>query len=143
VISLINDLGFFSGLREAPDAETLLMQEAAPDVAGRRGGRGRAGADTVDSEFRRTTARWQVLRDMGSATCLPRGEIEIAKRIEDRLRLMVQAICRAPTPTADSGHGGEVEMDEMRIDELTTVLSKWKPQPQQPRKRWKPKTPPH
>ncbi len=49
---------------------------------------------TVDSEFGRTTDPVRMyMREMGTVDLLTReGEIEIAKRIEDGLKHMVQAI---------------------------------------------------
>ena len=53
-----------------------------------------AALSTVDAEFGRTTDPVRMyMREMGSVELLTReGEIEIAKRIEDGLKHMVQAI---------------------------------------------------
>ncbi len=53
----------------------------------------------MDSEFGRTTDPVRMyMREMGSVELLTReGEIEIAKRIEDGLRHMIQAISACPT----------------------------------------------
>ena len=58
-----------------------------------------AALSTVDSEFGRTTDPVRMyMREMGSVELLTReGEIEIAKRIEDGLRHMIQAISACPT----------------------------------------------
>jgi RNA polymerase primary sigma factor len=64
------------------------------------------------------------MREMGSVELLTReGEIEIAKRIEDGLRHMVQAISACPTAIQDIlALAGKVDRDEMRIDEVVDGL---------------------
>jgi len=107
---------------EAPDAETLLMQEAAPAVADEDVvAEAEQALTTVDSEFGRTTDPVRMyMREMGSVDLLTReGEIEIAKRIEEGLRHMVQAISSCPlTIQQILDMAAQVEKDEMRIDEL-------------------------
>jgi RNA polymerase primary sigma factor len=60
------------------------------------------------------------MREMGSVELLTReSEIEIAKRIEDGLRHMIQAISACPTIIADILNlATEVENDQLRVDEL-------------------------
>ncbi|WP_153116064.1 RNA polymerase sigma factor RpoD [Rhodocyclus tenuis] len=127
IISTFNDMGI-QVYDEAPDAETLLMSDATPA----------AGADdadveeqaeqalsTVDSEFGRTTDPVRMyMREMGSVELLTReGEIEIAKRIEDGLKHMIQAISACPTTIAEIIDAADkIERDEMRIDELIDGL---------------------
>ncbi|WP_300452063.1 RNA polymerase sigma factor RpoD [Accumulibacter sp.] len=127
IISTFNDMGI-QVYDEAPDAETLLMSDAAPA----------AGADdadveeqaeqalsTVDSEFGRTTDPVRMyMREMGSVELLTReGEIEIAKRIEDGLKHMIQAISACPTTIAEILNCADrIARDEMRIDELIDGL---------------------
>ena len=62
-----------------------------------------AALSTVDSEFGRTTDPVRMyMREMGSVELLTReGEIEIAKRIEDGLKHMIQAISACPTTIAE------------------------------------------
>jgi RNA polymerase primary sigma factor len=57
----------------------------------------------VDSEFGRTTDPVRMyMREMGTVELLTReGEIEIAKRIEEGLKHMVQAISACPTTIAE------------------------------------------
>ncbi|MGE5318644.1 MAG: RNA polymerase sigma factor RpoD [Hyphomicrobiaceae bacterium] len=121
VISMINDMGI-QVYDEAPDAETLLMQEAAPAVADEDVvAEAEQALTTVDSEFGRTTDPVRMyMREMGSVDLLTReGEIEIAKRIEEGLRHMVQAISSCPlTIQQILDMAAQVEKDEMRIDEL-------------------------
>jgi RNA polymerase primary sigma factor len=121
VISMINDMGI-QVYDEAPDAETLLMQEATPaatdeDVVAEA----EQALTTVDSEFGRTTDPVRMyMREMGSVDLLTReGEIEIAKRIEEGLRHMVQAISSCPlTIQQILDMAAQVEAETMRIDEL-------------------------
>ena len=80
---------------------------------------------TVDSEFGRTTDPVRMyMREMGSVELLTReGEIEIAKRIEDGLKHMIQAISACPTTISDILElAAKIESDEMRIDELVDGL---------------------
>ncbi|PHV10783.1 RNA polymerase sigma factor RpoD [Chitinimonas sp. BJB300] len=122
VISMITNMGI-QVYDEAPDAESLLMSDATPaavaddDVAEEA----EAALSTVDSEFGRTTDPVRMyMREMGTVELLTReGEIEIAKRIEDGLKHMVQAISACPTTVA--GIIGMVDRalaDEIRIDEV-------------------------
>jgi RNA polymerase primary sigma factor len=127
IISTFNDMGI-RVYDEAPDVEALLMSDAAPA----------AGADdadveeqaeqalsTVDSEFGRTTDPVRMyMREMGSVELLTReGEIEIAKRIEDGLKHMIQAISACPTTIAEIVDcADKITRDEMRIDELIDGL---------------------
>jgi RNA polymerase primary sigma factor len=121
VIGMINDMGI-QVYDEAPDAETLLMQGAAPAVADEDVvAEAEQALTTVDSEFGRTTDPVRMyMREMGSVDLLTReGEIEIAKRIEEGLRHMVQAISSCPlTIQQVLDMAALIEKDEMRIDEL-------------------------
>jgi RNA polymerase primary sigma factor len=64
------------------------------------------------------------MREMGTVELLTReGEIEIAKRIEEGLKHMIQAISACPTTIVDIlDMAAKVESDEMRIDELVDGL---------------------
>ena len=125
VISMIGDMGI-AVYDEAPDAETLLMSDAPPAVADEDAvEEAEAALSTVDSEFGRTTDPVRMyMREMGTVDLLTReGEIEIAKRIEDGLKHMVQAISACPTTIAEILRLAQmVESDELRIDELVDGL---------------------
>ena len=125
IISMINDVGI-SVYDEAPDAETLLMSETAPTVADEDVvEEAEAALSTVDSEFGRTTDPVRMyMREMGSVELLTReSEIEIAKRIEDGLKHMIQAISACPTTIAAIlDLAAKVAKDEMRVDELVDGL---------------------
>ena len=126
IISMINDMGI-QVFDEAPDAETLLMNEATPAVVPDEDvvEEAEQALSTVDSEFGRTTDPVRMyMREMGSGELLTReGEIEIAKRIEDGLKHMIQAISACPTTIAEILHLAEkIEREEMRIDEVVDGL---------------------
>jgi RNA polymerase primary sigma factor len=125
VISMINDMGI-AVYDEAPDAEALLLSDAAPVVSDEDAvEEAEAALSTVDSEFGRTTDPVRMyMREMGSVELLTReGEIEIAKRIEDGLKHMMQAISACPTIISELLEISErVERDEIRIDEVVDGL---------------------
>jgi RNA polymerase primary sigma factor len=126
IISMINDMGI-QVYDEAPDAETLLMNETTPAVVPDEDvvEEAEQALSTVDSEFGRTTDPVRMyMREMGSVELLTReGEIEIAKRIEDGLKHMIQAISACPTTIAEILHLSEkIEREEMRIDEVVDGL---------------------
>ena len=112
---------------EAPAAEELLMSDTAAAAADDEEVEAQAeqALSTVDSEFGRTTDPVRMyMREMGSVELLTReGEIEIAKRIEEGLKHMIQAISACPTTIADIlDMAAKVETEEMRIDELVDGL---------------------
>jgi RNA polymerase primary sigma factor len=125
IIGMIIDMGI-QVYDEAPDAETLLMSDATPPVADDSAvEEAEAALSTVDSEFGRTTDPVRMyMREMGSVELLTReGEIEIAKRIEDGLRHMIQAISACPTTIAEIlALAEKVEKDEARVDEVVDGL---------------------
>ncbi len=121
VVGMINDMGI-QVYDEAPDVEVLLMSDAAPAVADEDVvAEAEAALSTVDSEFGRTTDPVRMyMREMGTVELLTReGEIEIAKRIEEGLKHMVQAISACPTTLEQIlSLVDKVERDEIRIDEF-------------------------
>ena len=127
IISTFSDMGI-QVYDEAPDAETLLMSDNPAPVAADDADveeQAEQALSTVDSEFGRTTDPVRMyMREMGSVELLTReGEIEIAKRIEDGLKHMIQAISACPTTIAEILDCAEkIAKDEMRIDELIDGL---------------------
>ena len=126
IISTFNDMSI-QVYDEAPDAETLLISENAPTVVPDEDAEEAAEAalSTVDPEFGRTTDPVRMyMREMGSVELLTReGEIEIAKRIEDGLRHMIQAISACPTTIGEILElVAKIDREEMRIDELVDGL---------------------
>jgi len=127
IISTFGDMGI-QVYDQAPDQETLLITaETAPAAATDEDVEEQAEAalSTVDSEFGRTTDPVRMyMREMGSVELLTReGEIEIAKRIEEGLRHMIQAISACPTTVREIlDLADKVEKEELRIDEVVDGL---------------------
>jgi RNA polymerase primary sigma factor len=126
IISTFNDMGI-AVYDQAPDAETLLMNDNTPVATSDEDAEEEAEAalSTVDSEFGRTTDPVRMyMREMGSVELLTReGEIEIAKRIEDGLKHMVTAISACPTTIAEIlAHAEKIRTGTMRIDEVVDGL---------------------
>ena len=126
IISTFNDMGI-QVFDVAPAAEDLLMSEVAPTVVDDEQAEAEAEQtlSAVDSEFGRTTDPVRMyMREMGTVELLTReGEIEIAKRIEEGLKHMIQAISACPTTIADILESADkISRDEMRIDELIDGL---------------------
>ena len=128
IIGIINDMGIMV-YDEAPDAEALLMSDApAPVTDEEAAEEAEQALTTVDSDFGRTTDPVRMyMREMGTVDLLTReGEIEIAKRIEEGLRSMVQAISASPgiindlMVMADKVRKGELGVDEF-VDGLIDV----------------------
>ncbi|HZO03198.1 MAG TPA: sigma-70 family RNA polymerase sigma factor, partial [Burkholderiales bacterium] len=127
IISTFGDMGI-QVYDQAPDQETLLIASDAQPVAQPDEDveeQAEAALSTVDSEFGRTTDPVRMyMREMGSVELLTReGEIEIAKRIEEGLRHMIQAISACPTTVHEIlDLADKVEKDELRIDEVVDGL---------------------
>ena len=125
VISMINDMGI-QVFDQAPAAEELLMSEAPAPVADDDAAEeAEAALSSVDAEFGRTTDPVRMyMREMGTKDLLTReGEIEIAKRIEEGLKHMVQAISACPlTITQILELVDRVEKEELKIDDLVDGL---------------------
>ena len=126
IIGTFSDMGI-SVYEHAPDEETMLLSDAVPNVASDEDAEAAAEAalSTVDSEFGRTTDPVRMyMREMGSVELLTReGEIEIAKRIEDGLKDMIQAISACPTTIAEIlAMADKISSDEMKIDEVVDGL---------------------
>ncbi|MCK2086996.1 RNA polymerase sigma factor RpoD [Thauera aromatica] len=126
IIATFNNMGI-QVYDEAPAAEDLLMSDSVAanvdeDVAEEEA---EQALSSVDSEFGRTTDPVRMyMREMGTVELLTReGEIEIAKRIEDGLKHMVQAISACPTTIAEMLEiVDRVARDEAKIDELIDGL---------------------
>ncbi len=125
IIGMINDMGI-QVYEEAPDAEVLLMSDAPPAVTDEDAvEEAEQALATVDSEFGRTTDPVRMyMREMGTVDLLTReSEIEIARRIEDGLKHMVQAIAACPTTIAALLEMvDKVERDELSVDDLVDGL---------------------
>jgi RNA polymerase primary sigma factor len=122
IIGTFNDMGI-AVYEHAPDAETLLLSDNVATVTSDDEAEAAAEAalSTVDSDFGRTTDPVRMyMREMGSVELLTReGEIEIAKRIEDGLKDMIQAISACPVTIAEIiSAAARIESDEIKIDEI-------------------------
>ncbi len=125
IIGMINDMGI-QVYEEAPDAEVLLMSDAPPAVTDEDAvEEAEQALATVDSDFGRTTDPVRMyMREMGTVDLLTReSEIEIARRIEDGLKHMVQAIAACPTTIAALlALVEKIENDELSVDDLVDGL---------------------
>ncbi|WP_150118658.1 RNA polymerase sigma factor RpoD [Collimonas fungivorans] len=126
IIGTFSDMGI-AVYEQAPDAETLLLSDNVATVASDDDAEAAAEAalSTVDSDFGRTTDPVRMyMREMGSVELLTReGEIEIAKRIEDGLKDMIQAISACPTTIAEILLAADkIGKDEIKIDEIVDGL---------------------
>ena len=121
VVSMINDMGI-TVCDEAPDVENQIMSDASPVVADEDAVEAaEAALSTVDSDFGRTTDPVRMyMREMGTVGLLTReDEIVIAKRIEEGLKHMIQAISACPVIISSIlGLVEKVARDELRIDEI-------------------------
>ncbi len=126
IISTFGDMGI-AVYDQAPDAETLLLNENVPVASSDDDVEDEAEAalTTVDSDFGRTTDPVRMyMREMGTVELLTReGEIEIAKRIEDGLKHMVMAISACPTTINEILlHVQKVKAGTAQIDEIIDGL---------------------
>jgi RNA polymerase primary sigma factor len=102
IVNMINDMGI-TVYEKAPDAESLLLSDAAVTNDEEAAEEAAAALATVDSEFGRTTDPVRMyMREMGTVELLTReGEIRIAKRIEEGLNQVKNALSYFP-PTAEA-----------------------------------------
>ncbi|MBD8532175.1 MULTISPECIES: RNA polymerase sigma factor RpoD [unclassified Massilia] len=122
IIATFNDMGI-AVYERAPEAEMMLLSDNAvtPTSEDEVEAAAATALSTVDSDFGRTTDPVRMyMREMGAVSLLTReGEIEIAKRIEQGLKDMVQAISACPTTISEIitlSH--KIAADEMKIDEV-------------------------
>jgi RNA polymerase primary sigma factor len=101
IVNMINDMGI-TVHEKAPDAESILLSDAAVSNDDDAAEEAEAALASVDAEFGRTTDPVRMyMREMGTVELLTRqGEIEIAKRIEDGLNQVKYHMAHFP-PTID------------------------------------------
>ncbi len=126
LVATLSDIGI-AVYEQAPDAETLLLNDNAPSATSEDEAEEEAevALSTVDSEFGRTTDPVRMyMREMGTVELLTReGEIEIAKRIEAGLKDMVMAISACPVTISEIlSMADRVTNNEARIDEIIDGL---------------------
>lgn len=127
IIGTFSDMGI-SVYEHAPDAEELILSDDVPAVSSDEEVEAAAEAalSTVDSDFGRTTDPVRMyMREMGSVELLTReGEIEIAKRIEDGLSDMIEAISACPMTIQEIINAAKsIENNETKIDDVVDGFS--------------------
>ncbi len=118
IIQMINDMGI-PVHEQAPDPDSLIIPEAVPDEEVVE--EAAAALSTVDNNFGLTTDPVRMyMREMGSVELLTReGEIELAKRIEDGLNQVTEALASYPkTITALLQEYDKVEAGKMKLSDL-------------------------
>ncbi|WP_423011237.1 RNA polymerase sigma factor RpoD [Undibacterium sp. Di27W] len=126
VVSTLNDMGI-AVYDAAPDAAMMLLTDNVANNVTEDEAEAAAAAAlaTVDSDFGRTTDPVRMyMREMGGVELLTRsGEIEIAKRIEDGLKDMVQAISACPGTIQEIlVIADKIAKDEIRVDDIIDGL---------------------
>jgi len=127
IISTFNDMGV-AVYEQAPDAEALLLSDNVVTVASDDDeveAAAEAALSTVDSDFGRTTDPVRMyMREMGTVELLTReGEIVIAKKIEEGLKDMIQAISACPTTIAEIlAQAERIASDEIKVDDIVDGL---------------------
>jgi RNA polymerase primary sigma factor len=111
----------------APEAEMMLLSDAVvtPTSEDEVEAAAATALSTVDSDFGRTTDPVRMyMREMGAVSLLTReGEIAIAKRIEDGLKDMVQAISACPVTISEIiALSHKIASDELKIDDVVDGL---------------------
>ncbi len=120
IINMINDLGI-EVTESAPDADTLLLNEASVSTDDDVEEEAAAALAAVDAEFGRTTDPVRMyMREMGTVELLTReGEISIAKRIEEGMNQVLAAVTSYPRSTATLlDCYAAVEAGEMRLTDI-------------------------
>jgi len=122
IIATFNDMGI-AVYERAPHADIMLLVDIAPAATTDDEVEAAAATalSTVDSDFGRTTDPVRMyMREMGAVALLTReGEIDIAKRIEEGLKDMMQAISACPSTIAEIiALSHKIANDEMKIDDV-------------------------
>jgi RNA polymerase primary sigma factor len=126
IMSTFNDMGI-AVYDRAPDAETLLMSDNVASAAGEEEAEAAVATalSAIDSDFGRTTDPVRMyMREMGTVSLLTReAEVEIARRIEDGLKEMMQAISACPTTINEVlVMAGKIEQGDTAIDDVIDGL---------------------
>jgi RNA polymerase primary sigma factor len=126
IIRTLNDVGI-AVYDQAPDATMMLLTDTVAAAVSDDDAEATAAValSTVDSDFGRTTDPVRMyMREMGGVELLTRsGEIEIAKRIENGLRDMLQAISACPTTLQEMlAIADKIASDELAIDDIVDGL---------------------
>ncbi|MBC7404736.1 MAG: RNA polymerase sigma factor RpoD [Cytophaga sp.] len=122
IIRTLNDVGI-AVYDQAPDATMMLLTDNVAAAVSDDDAEATAAValSTVDSDFGRTTDPVRMyMREMGGVELLTRsGEIEIAKRIENGLKDMLQAISACPSTLQEMlAIADKIASDELAIDDI-------------------------
>ncbi|MCH7834749.1 MAG: RNA polymerase sigma factor RpoD [Proteobacteria bacterium] len=140
IVNMINDMGI-AVHEKAPDAESLLLSDAAVSVDDDAAEEAEAALASVGAEFGRTTDPLRMyMREMSTIELLTRqGEIEIGKRIEDGLNQVKYHMANFP-PTSEklldvyeAVVAGDTRMQDLVVgfidpnapDEIKSPVTKW------------------
>ncbi len=125
IVTMIAGLGI-QVTEEAPDAEALLMGDNTATMTDDDAvAEAEAALSSADNEFGRTTDPVRMyMREMGQVDLLTReDEIIIAKKIENALRNMIQAISACPGSVAEIlALIDRVRSDEIKVDEVVEAI---------------------
>ncbi|ROV56555.1 RNA polymerase sigma factor RpoD [Neisseria chenwenguii] len=125
IVSMISGLGI-QVTEQAPDAEDILLSDNAAAMTDDDAvEEAEAALSSADSEFGRTTDPVRMyMREMGQVDLLTReDEIIIAKKIENALKNMVQAISACPGSVAEIlALIGQVRDGKIRVDEVVEAI---------------------
>ena len=125
IVNMIQGLGI-QVTEEAPDADSLLMNDSGTGMTDDDAvEEAEAALSQADSEFGRTTDPVRMyMREMGQVDLLTReDEIIIAKKIENALKNMVQAISACPGSVAEIlALIEQVRHDEIKVDEVVEAI---------------------
>jgi RNA polymerase primary sigma factor len=122
LIGTLNDMGI-TIYEQAPDAETLLMSDKVVNVADDEEAEAAVATalSAANPDFGRTTDPVRMyMREMASVSLLTRQqEIDIAKRIEDGLKDMMQAVAACPVTIAEMlVLANKIETEQMAVDDV-------------------------
>lgn len=120
IIQMINDMGI-QVFEEAPDADTLLMEEGDSTADEIAAAEAAAALAAVETELGRTTDPVRMyMREMGTVELLTReGEIAIAKRIEEGTRDLLHALAFYPgSVAAILAEYDKVETEEAKLEDV-------------------------
>jgi len=122
IVNMINDMGI-TVYEKAPEAESLVLSDAAVSNDEDAADEAAAALATVDAEFGRTTDPVRMyMREMGTVELLTReGEIRIAKRIEEGLDQVRAALAAfPPTGALIFDTYDQILRGETRLQDLIT-----------------------
>ncbi len=122
IIGMINDMGI-NVYETAPDADSLILADTTPVADEEVAEEAAAAIVSVEQEFGRTTDPVRMyMREMGTVELLTRqGEIVIAKRIEEGVQQMLEAIAEYPGSIAHIVQRYDhVATGEVRLGEIMT-----------------------